>query len=95
MKCYVIKFCYGHDYYIHHVIATLFIHSFIHFLVDNVSSCCSCAYVEILSTWEVWRALKRLEEARVGSAVPRATLMPLSCSPNFPRAQSRHTHADA
>ena len=30
-------------------------------------------------------------------AVPRATLTPLSCSPNFPRAQyiSRHTHADA
>ena len=42
------------------------------------------AYVEILSTWEVWRALKRLE---LLSAAPRATLMPLSCSPNFPRAQ--------
>ena len=27
------------------------------------------AYVEILSTWEVWRALKRLE---VHSAAPRA-----------------------
>ena len=37
------------------------------------------AYVEILSTREVWRALKRLE---LHSAAPRA-----SCSPNFPRAQ--------
>ena len=43
-----------------------------------------CVYVEILSTWEVWRALKRLE---LHSAAPRATLTPLSCSPNFPRAQ--------
>ena len=42
------------------------------------------AYVEILSTWEVWRALKRLE---LHLATPRATLTPLSCSPNFPRAQ--------
>ena len=42
------------------------------------------AYVEILSTREVWRALKRLE---LHSAAPRATLTPLSCSPNFPRAQ--------
>ena len=42
------------------------------------------AYVEILSTWEVWRALKRLE---LHSAAPRATLTPLSCSPNFPSAQ--------
>ena len=50
----------------------------------TISSCCSCAYVEILSTWEVWRALKRLE---LHSAAPRATLTPLSGSPNFPRAQ--------
>ena len=50
----------------------------------TISSCCSCAYVEILSTWEVWRALKRLE---LHSAAPRATLTPLSCSPNFPRVQ--------
>ena len=50
----------------------------------TISSCCSCAYVEILSTWEVWRALKWLE---MHSAAPRATLTPLSCSPNFPRAQ--------
>ena len=35
-------------------------------------------------TWEVWRALKRLE---LHSAAPRATLTPLSCSRNFPRAQ--------
>ena len=39
---------------------------------------------DIFSTWEVWRALKRLE---LQSAAPRATLTPLSCSPNFPRAQ--------
>ena len=50
----------------------------------TISSCCSCAYVEILSTWEVWRARKRLE---LHSAAPRATLTPLSCSPNSPRAQ--------
>ena len=49
-----------------------------------ISSCFSSAYVEILSTWEVWRALKRLE---LHSAAPRATLTPLSCSPNFQRAQ--------
>ena len=42
--------------------------------------------VRILSyrcTWEVWRALKKLE---LLSAVPRATLTLLSCSPNFPCA---------
>ena len=50
----------------------------------TISSCCSCAYVEILSTWEVGRALKRLE---LHEAQPSATLTPLSCSPNFPRAQ--------
>ena len=50
----------------------------------TISSCCSCAHVEILSTWEVWRALKRL---KLHSAAPGATLTPLSCSPNFPRAQ--------
>ena len=48
------------------------------------SPCSSCAYVDILSTWEVGRALKRLE---LHSAAPHATLAPLSCSPNFPRAQ--------
>lgn len=41
-------------------------------------------YVEILSTQEVWRAFKKLE---LLSAAPRATLTPLSFSPNFPRAQ--------
>ena len=42
-------------------------------------------------TWEVWRALKKLE---LHSATPRATLRLLSCSPNFPRASiTRYTHA--
>ena len=42
-------------------------------------------------TWEVWRALKKLE---LLSALPRATLTLLSCSPNFPRASiTRYTHA--
>ena len=42
-------------------------------------------------TWEVWRALKKLE---LLSAAPRATLTRLSCSPNFPRASiTRYTHA--
>ena len=43
-------------------------------------------------TWEVWRALKKLE---LLSAASRATqLTHLSCSPNFPRASiTRYTHA--
>ena len=42
-------------------------------------------------TWEVWRALKKLE---LLSAAPLATLTLLSCSPNFPRASiTRYTHA--
>ena len=42
-------------------------------------------------TWEVWRALKKLE---LPSAAPRATLTHFSCSPNFPRASiTRYTHA--
>ena len=42
-------------------------------------------------TWEVWRALKKLE---LLSAALRATLTLLSCSPNFPRASiTRYTHA--
>ena len=42
-------------------------------------------------TWEVWRALKKLE---LLSAAPRATLTHLSCSPNFPCASiTRYTHA--
>ena len=40
-------------------------------------------------TWEVWRALKKLE---LLSAAPRATLTHLSCSPHFPRASiTRYT----
>ena len=49
--------------------------------------------VRILSygcTWEVWRALKKLE---LLSAAPRATLTHFSCSPNFLRASiTRYTH---
>ena len=42
-------------------------------------------------TWEVWRALKKLE---LLLAAPRATLTLLSCSSNFPRASiTRYTHA--
>ena len=42
-------------------------------------------------TWEVWRALRKLE---LPSAAPRATLTHFSCSPNFPRASiTRYTHA--
>ena len=42
-------------------------------------------------TWEVWRALKKLE---LLSAAPQATLTLPSCSPNFPRASiTRYTHA--
>ena len=43
-------------------------------------------------TWEVWRALKKLE---LLSSAPRATLTLLSSSPNFPRASiTRYTHAN-
>ena len=55
-----------------------------YFLEWSISSCFSCAYVEILSTSKVWRALKRL---KLFSPVPQAPLTPLSCFPNFPRAQ--------
>ena len=41
---------------------------------------CQC---KILSTWEVWRALKTLELL----SARRATLTPFSCSPNFQRAE--------
>ena len=53
--------------------------------VENVTigSYVSCAFIEIWSTREVWRALKKLE---LLSATPRATLTHLSCSPNFLRA---------
>ena len=51
----------------------------------------SCAYIELWCTWEVWRALKKLE---LLEAQPRATLTHLWCSPNFPRASiTRYTHA--
>ena len=43
-------------------------------------------------TWEVWRALKKLE---LLSAVPRATFTHFSSSPDFPRASiTRYTHAN-
>ena len=42
-------------------------------------------------TWEVWRALKKLE---LLSAAPQATLTHFSYSPNFPRASmTQYTHA--
>ena len=42
-------------------------------------------------TWEVWRALKKLE---LLSAASRATLTHLSCSPNFSSASMiRFSHA--
>ena len=49
----------------------------------TIGSYVSCAFIKIWSTWEVWRALKKLE---LLSATPRATLTYLLCSPNFPRA---------
>ena len=48
-----------------------------------IGSCVSCAFIEIWSTWEVWRALKKLE---LLSATPWATLTHRLCSPNFPHA---------
>ena len=36
-------------------------------------------------TWEVWRALKKIEFL---SATPRANLTLLECSPNFPGAST-------
>ena len=49
----------------------------------TIGSYVSCTFIEIWSTWEVWRALKKLE---LLAATLRATLIHLSCSPNFPRA---------
>ena len=49
----------------------------------TIGSYVSCVFIEIWSTWEVWRALKKLELLK---ATPRATLTHLSCSPNFPCA---------
>ena len=46
---------------------------------------------EVIITWEVWRALKKLE---LLLAAPRATLAHFSCSPNFSRASiTRYTPA--
>ena len=49
----------------------------------------SCVFIEIWSTWEVWRALKKLE---LLLAMPQATLTHLSCSPNFLHASYLHEH---
>ena len=49
----------------------------------TIGSYISCAFIEIWSTWEIWRALKKPE---LLSAMPWATLTHLSCSPNFPHA---------
>ena len=49
----------------------------------TIGSYISCTFIKIRSTWEVWRALKKLE---LLLATPQATLMHLSCSPNFPPA---------
>ena len=46
----------------------------------TIGSYVSCVFIEIWSTWEVWRALKKLE---LLSAMPWATLTHLWCSPNF------------
>ena len=43
----------------------------------TIGSYVSCAFIEIWSTWEVWRALKKLEFLL---AMPQATLMHLLCS---------------
>ena len=42
---------------------------------------CICRDIELLGS------LESTQEARVALEAPRATLTPLSCSPNFPRAQ--------
>ena len=46
----------------------------------TIGSYISCAFIEIWSTWEVWRAPQKLEFLM---ATPRATLTYLLCSPNF------------
>ena len=43
----------------------------------TIGSHVSCAFIEIWSTWEVWRALKKLEFLL---AMPQATLTHLLCS---------------
>ena len=49
------------------------------------------AFIEISSTREVWRALKKIE---LLSATARATITHLSCSPNFPRASYLNERTD-
>ena len=46
----------------------------------RIGSYISCAFIEIWSTWEVWRTLEKLE---LLSATPPATPTHLSYSPNF------------
>ena len=63
-----------------------------------ISSCCSCAYVEILSTWEVWRALKRLDsrDSRVAFGCALCNSYASFVLSKHPACSiSRHTHADA
>ena len=55
----------------------------------TIGSYISCVFIEIWSTWEVWRVLKKLE---LLLAMPRATLMLLSCSPNFLHASYLDEH---
>ena len=55
----------------------------------TIVSYLSCVFIEIWSTWKVWRALKKLE---LLLAMPRATLKHLSCSPNFLHASYLHEH---
>ena len=56
----------------------------------TIDSYVSCVFIEIWSTWEVWRALKKLEFL---SAMPQATLTHLSCSSNFLRASYLYERA--
>ena len=55
----------------------------------TIGSYISCVFIKIWSTWEVWRVLKKLE---LLLAMPRATLMHLSCSPNFLHASYLDEH---
>ena len=61
------------------------------YVIKEFAHAFSSAHIEYGCTWEVWRALKKLE---LLSAVPQATLTYLSCAPNFLRASiTRYTHA--
>ena len=55
----------------------------------TIGSYISCVFIKIWSTWEVWRVLKKLE---LLLAMPWATLMHLSCSPNFLHASYLDEH---